>query len=356
MQDPISELMLNWYDVHGRDLPWRARGSERADPYHVWLSEIMLQQTTVVTVGPYFEKFLSRWPRISDLAAADIDDVLTAWAGLGYYARARNLHKCAITVTDAYGGRFPRSAAELIKLPGIGPYTAAAVSAIAFDQPAVVVDGNIERVIARLFCLKTPLPKVKAEIYRHGSRLTPQRRAGDYCQSLMDLGATICTPRQPKCDSCPLQRQCAAFRANDMQTYPVRAARKPKPTRHGFIFWISNPEGEILLRRRPEKGLLGGMMEFPSSDWQELEIGQAAAIHKLGDVIQVRADAIRSDFARVKHSFTHFHLYLSPLAIGVEADVELSDPECRWIHPDRFSDHALPTLMRKVATAVGETP
>jgi len=268
-QDARASALLDWYARHRRVLPWRALPGRRADPYHVWLSEIMLQQTTVATVKSYFDHFVARWPRVQDLAAAPLDDVLHAWQGLGYYARARNLHKCARAVATDHGGRFPEIEAELLALPGVGPYTAAAIAAIAFDQPASPVDGNIERVVARLRHIAEPLPAGKKAIQAAARNLTPRARAGDFAQAMMDLGAMVCTPRAPKCGLCPWHDACAARAAGDAEDLPARAARTPKPTRHGVAFWIEDATGRVLLRRRPERGLLGGMMEIPSTDWRD---------------------------------------------------------------------------------------
>ena len=253
----MAETLLAWYDRHRRSLPWRAKAGQTADPYHVWLSEIMLQQTTVPAVKPYYETFLRRWPTVRDLAEADIHDVMAAWAGLGYYARARNLHKCAQLVTERHGGRFPDDLEALRELPGIGRYTAAAIAAIAFDRPATIVDGNVERVISRLHRIQTPLPKAKEEIWALAETLTPTERPGDYAQAIMDLGATLCTPQKPACSLCPWQSACAAFKAGDQETYPRKAPKAERPQRYGAAFWILNDKGEVALRRRPPSGLLG---------------------------------------------------------------------------------------------------
>ena len=264
-----ASRLLAWYDRHRRTLPWRAPAGRRADPYVVWLSEIMLQQTTVATVGDYFRRFVERWPTIEALAAAPIDEVLSAWAGLGYYARARNLHACALAVAGPHGGRFPTEEAALLALPGIGAYTAAAIRAIAFDQPASAVDGNVERVIARLFAIETPLPDAKTEIKARAARLVPAERAGDYAQAMMDLGATVCTPRNPRCVICPLMANCKARKLGLAEDLPRRAPKALKPTRRGLAFVLARKDGAILLRKRPPKGLLGGMDEVPSSPWRE---------------------------------------------------------------------------------------
>ena len=251
----IAPELLAWYDVHARDLPWRVGPAARAagvlpDPYRVWLSEIMLQQTTVATVKAYFERFTTRWPRISDLAAAEDADVMGEWAGLGYYARARNLLKCARVVTKEYNGQFPEERAHLLALPGIGPYTAAAIAAIAFDRPEPVMDGNVERVMARLYDIHTPLPTVKPELARLTAIQTPDQRPGDYAQAVMDLGATICTPKSPACGICPLRDPCLARAANTAPELPRKAPKKPKPTRYGIIYLAERDDGAVLLERR----------------------------------------------------------------------------------------------------------
>src|SRR6185437_688961 len=261
--------LLAWYDRHRRTMPWRAPAGERTEPYRVWLSEIMLQQTTVVTVHDYFHRFVKRWPTVEALAAAPLDDVLSAWAGLGYYARARNLHAGAKAVVERHGGHFPEDEATLLALPGVGPYTAAAIRAIAFDHPASAVDGNVERVIARLLALQTPLPDVKPEIQLRAAELVPTKRAGDYAQAMMDLGATVCTPRKPSCVICPLMAGCEGRRQGIAEELPRRAPKTLKPTRRGVAFVLSNREGAVLLRKRPPRGLLGGMDEVPSSAWRE---------------------------------------------------------------------------------------
>src|SRR5690242_14567761 len=261
--------LLDWYDRHRRTLPWRAPAGKRSAPYLVWLSEIMLQQTTVATVGDYFHRFVKRWPTVEALAGAPIDEVLSAWAGLGYYARARNLHACARAVTEQHGGVFPSDEEALLALPGIGPYTAAAIRAIAFDEPASAVDGNVERVITRLFAIETPLHDAKAEINLRAATLVPQRRAGDYAQAMMDLGATVCTPRSPRCVICPLMAGCISRKRGIAEELPRRAPKAERPTRRGLAFVLTRKDGAVLLRKRPTKGLLGGMDEVPSSDWRE---------------------------------------------------------------------------------------
>lgn len=336
----LSARLLHWYDRNARVLPWRARGDEPADPYRVWLSEVMLQQTTVQAVAPYFLRFLERWPTIGQLADAPVDDVMHAWAGLGYYARARNLHECAKVVAGWRGGQFPDTEAELRKLPGIGDYTAAAITAIAFGKKAVVMDGNVERVMARIFAVTDPLPGVKPALKALAAGLTPDQRAGDYAQAVMDLGATVCTPRNPACGICPWMDACAARRQGIEAQLPAKTVKAERPTRHGLAFWTLRKDGAVLLRRRAPEGLLGGMMEIPSTPWRD----------RSWAVDEARAEAPLAAEWRllpglVRHTFTHFHLELqlaaaktgsNPLARGV------------WCPLDRLGDHALPTLMRKV--------
>jgi A/G-specific adenine glycosylase len=332
--------LLAWYDRHRRRLPWRALPDAPVDPYAVWLSEIMLQQTTTVTVGPYFEEFLARWPSVADLAAAPLDDVLRVWAGLGYYARARNLHACARAVVAEHGGRFPDTEDGLRRLPGIGAYTAAAVAAIAFDRPAAVMDGNIERVLARLFAIATPLPDAKPELRRRATVLTPVDRPGDYAQAMMDLGATLCTPRKPACALCPLTELCATRRAGNPEDYPARRAKPERPLRRGVAFWTLRADGAVLLRRRPDKGLLGGMIEVPSTAWIAAPIDLAAA-----RAAAPVAAPWRVLDGQVSHGFTHFQLELIVLA----ATVQRGDPQLGiWCPLDRVGEQALPTLFRKV--------
>jgi len=331
---------MTWYETDGRDLPWRAPRGRHGDPYGVWLSEIMLQQTTVATVGPYFNNFLARWPGVHDLAAASLDDVLHAWQGLGYYARARNLHRCAGLVSRDLDGVFPDSEDALRALPGIGPYTAAAIAAIAFGRASTPVDGNIERVMARLRGVKTPLPAAKPELMEHAKRLTPDHGAGDHVQALMDLGATVCTPRRPSCGRCPWRADCAARAAGMAETLPAKTPKPARPTRRGVAFWAERPDGAVLLRRRPEKGLLGGMMEVPSTAWRAESWTDAAAAAEAPFV---------ADWRRlpgvVGHTFTHFHLELEIMAARGDYQAGTDDV---WCAPDRFGEFALPTVMKKI--------
>lgn len=338
--DIAAGAILAWYDRNRRVMPWRALPGETADPYHVWLSEIMLQQTTVAAVGPYFERFLARWPDVTALADAPLDDVLHAWQGLGYYARARNLHRCANVVAHELGGRFPETEAALRELPGIGRYTAAAVAAIAFDKRATVVDGNVERVIARRFRVTEPLPNSKGTLYDLADSLTPPDRPGDYAQAVMDLGATICTPRSPKCLLCPWSDQCAG--RDIAAELPRRAPKKVRPLRRGVAFWLRRPDGAVLLRRRPEQGLLGGMIEVPSTDWLEgPPLDQATA--ETAAPLPGRDWRMLPGF--VAHGFTHFRLELSVLAGNADGD---PPAEARWCPIDKLDEQALPTAMKKV--------
>jgi A/G-specific adenine glycosylase len=343
----LAATLLAWYDRHRRDLPWRVQRGERPDPYRVWLSEIMLQQTTVATVGPRFETFCRRWPDLAALAAAPLDDVLHEWQGLGYYARARNLHACARAVVDRYGGEFPRDEEALAELPGIGPYTAAAIAALAFDLPATPMDGNIERVVARLFAVTAPLPGAKTQIHALARDLTPAARPGDYAQAAMDLGATVCTPVRPACVLCPWRQRCRARALGRAEQLPRRPAKKAKPERYGVVFWVVQKDGAVLLRRRPERGLLGGMMEFPSTPWQAAP-WQDAAIAAHGPV-KARWQPLPG---AVRHSFTHFDLALRVWIGTAPRGLPLgfvAEP------PHRFATLALPTLMKKVAAHVGRT-
>ncbi len=345
MRDAASaETLLAWYDVHARDLPWRVGPADhkvgmRADPYRVWLSEIMLQQTTVAAVKDYFLKFTELWPTIADLAAAPDDRVMGEWAGLGYYARARNLLKCARVVTNEHGGTFPQTREALLTLPGIGPYTASAIAAIAFDQPETVVDGNVERVMARLHAIRTPLPRAKPELTALADQLTPEHRPGDYAQAVMDLGATVCTPRSPACGICPWIDACEARALGIQQELPAKEKKKPKPTRFGIVYLGRRADGAWLLERRPEKGLLGGMLGWPGSDWNDAPADAPPA------------DANWQDTgAEVRHTFTHFHLRLS-VRIAHLSDGTVPD-RGDFVPAREFRPGDLPTVMRKAHTLV----
>jgi len=344
-QKPSPAKLLKWYDRFRRVLPWRALPDETPDPYHVWLSEIMLQQTTVAAVGPYFRRFIERWPTLQALAAAELDEVFRMWAGLGYYRRARGLHACAQLLVAEQGGTFPRSEEELRKLPGLGPYTAAAVMAIAFDRRANVVDGNVERVMARLYAVQTPLPKAKADLRTLAEQLLPKARFGDYAQALMDLGATICTPRSPKCEACPWASACLARAQNCQQELPRREAKKAKPVRRAMAFVAFNERGAVFLRQRPETGLLASMIEVPSTPWEE---------KPLPPWPKARTKAPFSGRWRllsglVHHTFTHFDLELSvAIASLSKPALRAGQPKGKWVPVSKLKDQALPSVMRKI--------
>ena len=338
MRDETLQL-LDWYDVHARKMPWRTGPAERAagvrpDPYGVWLSEVMLQQTTVAAVVRYWLAFTDRWPTVQDLAAAEDAEVMAAWAGLGYYARARNLLKCARAVVADHGGRFPSDLAALLALPGIGPYTAAAVAAIAFDAPETVMDGNVERVMARMFDIHVPLPEAKPLLYARAADLTPERRAGDYAQAVMDLGATICTPTSPACGICPWRAPCKARAEGTAAELPKKTPKKPKPLRRGTAYVARRADGAWLVETRPAKGLLGGMLGWPTTDWSEAP---------------EPAPPLTADWrplgAVVRHTFTHFHLELE-VAVAQVGDVV--PDRGRFVPPGDVRPADLPTLMRKV--------
>ena len=345
--DPAD--LLAWYDRHCRVLPWRARKGERADPYAVWLSEIMLQQTGVKTVAPYYAGFLARWPTVAALAETKLDDVLRAWAGLGYYARARNLHACARAVVERHGGVFPNSIEALRALPGIGDYTAAAVSAIAFDAAVVPVDGNVERVMSRLFAVEAALPAAKAEIKRLATSLLPSRRAGDFAQALMDLGATICSPKRPACALCPWNESCVARALGRQEEFPRKAPKREGKLRRGAAFVALRADGRVLLRQRPEKGLLGSMTEVPGSAWaHDFDVTEALkAAPRLPKAKWRKLPGV------VRHVFTHFPLELTVFA----AHLPRATPAprgARWVKIADLPGEALPTVMRKVlAHALG---
>jgi len=314
--------LLCWYAVDKRRLPWRSEGGAIPDPYRVWLSEVMLQQTTVAAVKPYFETFARAWPTVAALAAAEDGDVMRAWAGLGYYARARNLLTCARAIVADHGGRFPDEEAALRRLPGIGAYTAAAIAAIAFGKRAVAVDGNVERVVSRLFAVKVPLPGARAEIRALADRLVPEQGAGDFAQAMMDLGSSICTARNPDCGRCPLAAWCVARGEGDPARYPVKAAKVAKPRRQGRAFWLER-DGKVLLVRRPPRGLLGGMLALPEDP---------------------PTDAAWEDAGAVDHVFTHFALTMTVMC--AECDAPLDG---EWWPVERIGEAGLPTLFAKAA-------
>lgn len=347
---PDTRRLLDWYDTHRRDLPWRTHGGSAPDPYRVWLSEIMLQQTTVATVSGYFDRFIDRWPDVHALAAAPLEAVLTEWAGLGYYARARNLHKCAQIVSAELGGQFPAHPQALQALPGIGPYTAAAVAAIAFDIAAPVLDGNIERVAARLFAVTEALPGARKTLRPLAGALIDNGRPGDTAQALMDLGAMICTPRAPRCGDCPLADDCAAHRQAIANSLPRKPARKQTPTRHAAAFWLERAsDGAVYFETRPAKGLLGGMLGLPCSPWES-----SSRNGKPPDPLAVERHAPaqgpwQAVPGELSHVFTHFRLQLSIYKCRTGSGLP---DRGQWIAPADFPCHPLPTLMHKIAAHV----
>lgn len=354
--------LLAWYDAHGRALPWRlsprarAQG-KRSDPYAIWLSEIMLQQTGVTVVSGYYARFLARWPRVEMLAAAPLHDVLGAWAGLGYYARARNLHACAQKVVEEHQGVFPKTEDELRTLPGIGPYTAAAIAAIAFDQPSNVVDGNVERIMARMHTVEEALPKAKPLLHAHAARYVGPERAADWPQALMDLGATVCRPKNPDCARCPLERFCAAAKTPDPAIYPRRGVKKARPVRYGTAFVIKH-DNAVLLRRRPPTGLLGAMSEVPGTPWTPNQLTMEQAC---------KSAPISADWqlaGTVRHVFTHFTLQLevmvavicNKLVIAAGQNDQQQNDQKWWASLDALDGEALPSVMRKVLACADHIP
>jgi len=343
----IGKSVLDWYDANHRELPWRVNPSDAANgmipqPYHVWLSEVMLQQTTVQSVTPYFHKFLALWPNVMALATAPNDDVMAAWAGLGYYSRARNLHKCAKMVMENFGGQFPSTKAELLTLPGVGDYTASAIASIAFGQSETVIDGNIERVTARLGAIDTPLPLGRKEVAVLAKMNTPKQRAGDYAQALMDIGSSICTPRNPKCLLCPVSDFCLAREKSIQETLPIKAKKAKKPERVGAAFIIQRPsDGAIWLERRPAQGLLGGMAQTPTTSWTSNVDGDNSV-----NAAPFRAEwpAGWVDKGSVVHVFTHFRLTMSVYYCAVET----VNGDGWWSND--LENEALPTLFTKAVT------
>ena len=348
---PRAVDLLVWYDRHCRRLPWRALPGETADAYRVWLSEIMLQQTTVKAVAPYFARFLVRWPDVRALAEASLDDVLKLWAGLGYYARARNLHACARAVVARHGGGFPATEVELAALPGIGPYTAAAIAAIAFGERAAAVDGNVERVVTRLFAVEEELPAAKPQIRSLVQALVPAARAGDFAQALMDLGATICTPKRPACALCPWLDACAARMRGDQESFPRKARKRGGRLRRGAAFVVTRADGCVLVRSRPPKGLLGGMTEVPTTPWTH-DFDACTALDNAPRLARANPRWRRIPGV-VTHVFTHFPLELVVYAAAVPARTAAPDG-ARWVALAELPGEALPTVMRKVvAHALG---
>ncbi len=340
-----SQDLLKWYDEHARVLPWRMRDGELPDPYAVWLSEIMLQQTTVTAVKPYFERFLGLWPNVEALANAPVESVMAAWAGLGYYSRARNLHLCSQQIVTDFAGKFPDNEAALLTLPGIGAYTAAAITSIAFDKRAVVVDGNVERVITRLYAIQAPMPKAKTLIKCYADDLTPQARSGDYAQAMMDLGATICIPKNPKCDLCPFSGGCLAQMQGKPEQFPVKAVKQPRPERFGAVFVAKREDGAILVRRRPAKGLLGGMLELPTTDWSS-----NAKAKQFEPTEALRSVSFMADWQKIgniTHIFTHFSLHLDVYAADFIDNAPIPEGAF-WLEIEDLTQSALPSLFKKV--------
>jgi len=347
LRDDAASVLLDWYDDHARTMPWRIGPLDRQagmqpDPYRVWLSEVMLQQTTVAAVRAYFRRFIDRWPDVRALAGAEDADVMAEWAGLGYYARARNLLKCARSVVDLYGGRFPETHEELMNLPGIGSYTASAIAAIAFDHSETVVDGNVERVMARLFAIDTPLPSAKPALAAKAATMTPVGRPGDYAQAVMDLGATICTPTSPACGICPWAGICTARATGRAAELPKKSPKQAKPLRHGIAYVGQREDGAWLLETRPENGLLGGMLGWPGTDWSN-NPGEAPPVaanwHDAG--------------VEVRHTFTHFHLRLAVRIALLPLDC--TPVRGRFLTQDAFRPSDLPTVMRKVYDLASST-
>jgi A/G-specific adenine glycosylase len=339
MSVDASQALLRWFAVDKRQLPWRVDEGERPDPYKVWLSEVMLQQTTVAHARPYYEKFAGRWPSVEALAAAEDAEVMAAWAGLGYYARARNLVACARRVAAEHGGRFPDNEAGLRELPGIGRYTAAAIAAIAFGRRAVVMDANVERVVARLFAVEEPLPAARARLYELTGGITPEQASGDFAQAMMDLGATICTPRAPACGACPLASMCRARLERAPESYPRKTAKRARPRRQGNAYWLEH-DRHVLLVQRPAKGMLGGMMGLPTGAWAEApEPGEGAP-----------AAADWREAGAVDHVFTHFALNLRLFC----ASAERREADGVWWPVDRIDEAGLPTLFAKLAARGAE--
>ena len=343
----ITESLLQWYDAHARALPWRMTRGQKPDPYRVWLSEIMLQQTVVKTVIPYFETFVARFPTIDDLARAERDEVLRLWAGLGYYSRARNLHACAQNIVNEHQSRFPKALDALKKLPGIGAYTAGAIASIAFNQKEAAIDGNVERVITRLHAFEQPVSEIKNVIREKVEALIPADRPGDFAQAMMDLGATICIPKAPRCISCPLAKYCAACKAGEPTLYPVKPVKKAKPRRYGAAFLLYRSDGAVLLEDRPDHGLLGGMTGVPTSAWLE------AVSHE--DVL-LQSAPVNARWQKredvVTHVFTHFQLTLTLYRADASKTTTIKPPY-RWSSANGPQGEALPTLFRKVIAQAG---
>lgn len=338
----FAHRLLEWYDVHAREMPWRVPPHDhaqgvRADPYHVWLSEVMLQQTQVATVKDYFLKFINKWPTIFDLATSDQEDVLKAWAGLGYYSRARNLKKCADVVVAEYDGKFPSTFEELKKLPGIGDYTASSIASIAFDKPVAVMDGNVERVISRHYRIETYFPDAKPQVKEILANILDKENPGEFAQACMDLGATICTPKRPACSLCPINEDCFGFKHQDAEVFPYKKPKAQKPMRKGAAFIIQNSVDEIFLCKRSDTGLLASMTQVPTTDWNSRQDGSA-------DISEAPIAADWKEAGIAKHTFTHFHLELTVWKAIKVTDFKLDG---WWCAIENLNEEALPTIMKK---------
>jgi A/G-specific adenine glycosylase len=334
----FSKNVLNWYSLNKRDLPWRYKNNSQKDPYKIWVSEIMLQQTTVQTVIPYYKKFIKRWPNVKKLSTSNINEVLDFWSGLGYYRRAKNLHLTSKIISNQFDGVFPLEENEILKLPGIGEYTAAAIRAIAKDEEDTVVDANIERVIARVFYLKKPIKKIKKEIKQNAKKLTPKLNNGDYIQALMDIGSLICTPKDPLCNDCPIEKFCITKKKNAVNEIPKKIIKNDKPVREGIVFWIKNKNNQILLKRRDETGLLPGMLEFPSYNWSKNKINE-------NDKKILSIKNIKKLNKKVIHEFSHFKLKLT---VYEKNKFNKNRIDGMWVGIDEINELGLPTLMKKV--------
>ncbi len=354
LKPPSPAALLRWYDAHGRDMPWRVKnarvkGAKRPNPYHELLSEFMLQQTQVVTVIPYFKAFTKRWPTLAALANASLDDVRHAWSGLGYYRRAKFLHECVRAIVAQHGGNIPQDETALRALPGIGPYTAAAIAAIAFDKKTVVVDGNVERVMARIFAVEEKLPAAKKTLHDLAANCLPKNRFGDYSQAVMELGATVCLPRNPLCTTCPWRKNCNAYAHGTMEDYPRKIAKQKSPQKFMTAFIAVNKKGDVLLRKREDKGLLGGMWEFPSTPWEATKPNKGVLKRHAPAPLRWIAGA-----KPVSHVFSHFKLETA-LRIGHSSAAfsphTMDNGEYRWMKWKDLSTLALPTLTRRIADA-----
>ena len=334
----FSKNVLNWYSLNKRDLPWRYKNNSQKDPYKIWVSEIMLQQTTVQTVIPYYKKFIKRWPNVKKLSTSNINEVLDFWSGLGYYRRAKNLHLTSKIISNQFDGVFPLEENEIIKLPGIGEYTAAAIRAIVKDEEDTVVDANIERVIARVFYLKKPIKKIKKEIKQNAKKLTPKLNNGDYIQALMDIGSLICIPKDPLCNDCPIEKFCITKKKNAVNEIPKKIIKNDKPIREGIVFWIKNKNNQILLKRRDETGLLPGMLEFPSYNWSKNKINE-------NDKKILSIKNIKKLNKKVIHEFSHFKLKLT---VYEKNKFNKNRIDGMWVGIDEINELGLPTLMKKV--------